>query len=89
MTETAFTSILRLADLRDLGIVPEDPFQFGDLGHAPCFVLAQPVTGGLPSPLRTVGLRQALGALDEATFMVAGRALQYSEWDRNHRHCGR
>ena len=82
-------SLPRLTDLEQLGIVPEDPFQFGLLGHAPCFALSQPMTHELPEEWMMVGLRELVGLLDEDGFLVAGRGLQFCEWDRSHRHCGR
>ena len=79
----------RLADLGTLGIAPNDPFSFGHHGHAPCFVLAQPAPAVLPDGWAMAGLRALVGAFNDDSLLVAGRALQYAEWDRNHRHCGR
>lgn len=87
--DDAHVVLPRLADLPAVGVTPLDPFKFGHLGHAPCFVIAQPFEETLADGWRSLGLRQLLGRVDEATFMVAGRALQYAEWDRNHRRCGR
>ena len=36
-----------------------------------------------------VDLRMLWGSVDEATWMVAGRAVQLVEWQRTHRFCGR
>jgi NAD+ diphosphatase len=79
----------RLADLVTLGMEPDDPFLIGTLGRAPCFVLAQPVPDDLPDGWGAVGLRELVDLLDDEAFAAAGRALQYGEWDRNHRFCGR
>lgn len=79
----------RHADLAALSIVPTDPFCFGSYGHARCFVLGQAAPDGLPDDWRMTSLRELFGTLDEPSFAAAGRALQYAEWDRNHRHCGR
>lgn len=35
------------------------------------------------------GLRTLFSVLDDASFSLAGRALQLLDWDRNHRYCGR
>ena len=35
------------------------------------------------------GLRSLLGAVSEAEFGLAGRAMQVVNWDRDHRYCGR
>jgi NAD+ diphosphatase len=36
-----------------------------------------------------LGLRALWGLVDEATWHLAGRAVQIVEWDRSHRFCGR
>lgn len=36
-----------------------------------------------------LGLRSQLGVLDEGLFTLAGRALQFERWRREHRYCGR
>lgn len=85
----ARATLPRLADLAALGIEPKDPFCFGHHGHAGCFVVAQPVERALEDGWEMAGLRGVLGELDDDTLLVAGRALQYAEWDRSHRFCGR
>lgn len=82
-------SLPRLADLQSLGVEPDDAFQFGTLGHAACFVSAQTLDGLEQGGWQAVGLRALHALVDDQLFLVAGRALQYAEWDRNHRHCGR
>ena len=82
-------SMPRLGDLAALGIAPTVPFCFGDHGPAACFVLAQSVPGALPAGWSLVGLRALVGELDDGELALVGRALQYAEWDRNHRCCGR
>jgi len=42
-----------------------------------------------PAGLAFEGLRTLFSVLDDASFSLAGRALQLLEWDRNHRYCGR
>lgn len=42
----------------------------------------------LPENMSLIGLRQLFGAVDEEMFLVAGRAFQMVEFERNHRYCG-
>lgn len=42
-----------------------------------------------PAGLAFEGLRTLFSVLDDASFSLAGRALQLLDWDRNHRYCGR
>jgi NAD+ diphosphatase len=69
--------------------VRADDLYLGELGGEPCFARhldreAAPPPGSEPAPLR-----QLFGALAEAEFGVAGRALGLTTWDRDHRFCGR
>lgn len=43
----------------------------------------------LPETMSLVGLRQLFGAVKEELFLVAGRAFQLVEFERNHRYCGK
>ncbi len=52
-----------------------------------CFALSLEEEPG--EPFVTVGLRGLFGRFDEATFAVAGRALQVAGWADTHRFCGR
>lgn len=61
----------------------------GQLGDAPCFAgeVAQETPPAAGWEFR--GLRALFGALDDAHFALAGRALQIIDWDRTHQFCGR
>ena len=43
----------------------------------------------IPEGYAWSGLRALFGALDDAMFALAGRALQVMDWDRSHQFCGR
>jgi NAD+ diphosphatase len=43
----------------------------------------------LPDGLTARGLRSFFGVLDDERLMLAGRAVQIVDWDRNHQFCGR
>lgn len=60
------------------------------LGHRdgePCF--ARALDGEPPPGTSPVPLRQLFGVLDDEDFGIAGRALGFLTWDRDHRFCGR
>ena len=42
-----------------------------------------------PQGMLWQGLRALYGRLDDSLFALAGRALQYVDWDRTHQFCGR
>jgi NAD+ diphosphatase len=43
----------------------------------------------IDAPFEIVGLRALYGAVDDATFKMAGRAVQIVDWAATHRFCGR
>jgi len=69
--------------------VPRSMLYLGDLDGEACF--ARLLGEGEPPPEGTdpIALRQLFGALPDADFAVAGRALGLTAWDRDHRYCGR
>jgi NAD+ diphosphatase len=71
-----------------LGMMPARIQYLGVLGGQHCF--AAELAAGVAAPQGWVwqGLRALFGALDDAQFALAGRALQIIEWDRTHQFCG-
>jgi NAD+ diphosphatase len=69
-------------------MMPQRIQYLGVLGGQHCF--AAELAAGVAAPQGWVwqGLRALFGALDDAQFALAGRALQIVEWDRTHQHCG-
>lgn len=61
----------------------------GDLGDTDCWAAEVPEASAAPAGLAFEGLRSLFSVLDDASFSLAGRAIQLLEWDRNHRYCGR
>ncbi|MDW8470151.1 MAG: NAD(+) diphosphatase [Burkholderiales bacterium] len=61
----------------------------GELAGAGCWAAEVPAEAVPPAGLAFEGLRALFSVLDDASFSLAGRALQLLDWDRNHRHCGR
>jgi len=72
-----------------VGPVPGSALYLGDLAGAPCFahLLGEGEAG--PQGADPIALRQLFGALPDDDFGIAGRALGFTAWDRDHRHCGR
>ncbi len=71
-----------------LGMMPQRIQYLGVLGELHCY--SAELTPDDPAPQGWVwqGLRGLFGAMDEAQFALAGRALQIVEWDRTHQYCG-
>jgi NAD+ diphosphatase len=71
-----------------LGMMPQRIQYLGVLGELHCF--AAELAAGTAAPQGWVwqGLRALFGALDDAQFGLAGRALQIVDWDRTHQYCG-
>jgi NAD+ diphosphatase len=71
-----------------LGMMPQRIQYLGVLGELHCF--AAELAAGTAAPQGWIwqGLRVLFGALDEARFALAGRALQIVDWDRTHQYCG-
>lgn len=61
----------------------------GALDGEPCFARALDEHEPVPAGLEAAPLRGLFGALGEADFAIAGRALALTAWDANHRFCGR
>ena len=71
-----------------LGMMPQRIQYLGVLGEAHCFSAELAADAAAPQGWIWQGLRALFGALDEAQFALAGRALQIVDWDRTHQYCG-
>jgi NAD+ diphosphatase len=71
-----------------LGMLPQRIQYLGVLGDQHCF--SADLAAGVAAPPGWLwqGLRGLFGALGEAQFALAGRALQIVDWDRTHQYCG-
>jgi NAD+ diphosphatase len=61
----------------------------GALGDDLCYAAEVAEDAEAPAGWKFEGLRRLYGALPEALFWVAGRAVQIVDWDRTHQYCGR
>ncbi len=72
-----------------LGLDPLRTQYLGTLDGRHCFSAECPEDAEPPDDLHFAGLRSLFGVIDDATFLLAGRAVQIVDWDRSHRFCGR
>ena len=76
------------ADPNSLGMMPRRTQYLGVLGEVHCFSAELGPDAAAPEGWVWQGLRGLFGALDDAQFALAGRALQIVDWDRTHQYCG-
>lgn len=72
-----------------LGVEPKTTQYLGTLHGRHCFSAECDEAAEAPASHRWAGLRSLFGVIDDATFLLAGRAVQIMDWDRSHRFCGR
>ena len=61
----------------------------GTLGERACYAFEYAADTQAPPDMTWQGLRALYGKLDDSLFALAGRALQFVDWDRTHQFCGR
>jgi NAD+ diphosphatase len=71
-----------------LGMMPARTQYLGVLGGKHCFCAEAEAQAAAPQGWAWQGLRVLFGALGDAQFALAGRALQIVDWDRTHQYCG-
>ena len=87
--DRASPSVLRAAHPSMLALEPVRTQYLGVLGDHHCLACELPKESAPPDGWAFRGLRALFGALDDAHFALAGRALQVVDWDRTHLYCGR
>ena len=76
-------------ELANLGRLPLRRLYLGTLGQRACYAFEYGADTEAPPGMAWQGLRALYGRLDDSLFALAGRALQYIDWDRTHQFCGR
>ena len=76
-------------ELANLGRPPLRRLYLGTLGQRDCYAFEYGADTEAPPGMAWQGLRALYGRLDDSLFALAGRALQYIDWDRTHQFCGR
>ena len=77
------------AELARLGAKPLRRLYLGTLGERACYAFEFAADTEVPQDMGWKGLRALYAKLDDDLFALAGRALQYVDWDRTHQFCGR
>ena len=72
-----------------LGLEPIRQQYLGVIGNTHCYSAECAPDAVPPDEMAFAGLRSLFGAVDDATFALAGRAVQIMDWDRSHQFCGR
>jgi len=75
--------------LAGLGAAPLRRMYLGALGERACYAFEYHADVEAPAGMAWQGLRALYGKLDDSLFALAGRALQFIDWDRTHQFCGR
>lgn len=76
-------------ELANLGRPPLRRLYLGTLHQRACYAFEYGADTEAPPGLMWQGLRALYGRLDDSLFALAGRALQFIDWDRTHQFCGR
>ncbi len=79
----------RCLEVTDLGVSAVRSLYLGTYGGEHCFVAELEHANELPAGHSMHGLRAVFGLVDEPLAVLAGRAYQILEWDRNHQFCSR
>ncbi len=89
MTKISLNPLFFYEELASLAQKPVFTLHIAEWDGVPCFLHLYPVDLDYDATAFTVdGLRSQLGILDDAIFMLAGRALQLGNWYSRHRFCG-
>lgn len=75
--------------LSDLGIVHCRPHYLGRLEGQPCFTVMIEQEAVIPDDFFLQDMRRLAMEVDPHLFMLAGRARQILDWDKDHQYCSR
>jgi NAD+ diphosphatase len=87
--EPAAAQLPVLEELAGLGGGPLRRLYLGTLGGRGCYAFEYAAETPAPPGLKWQGLRGLYTRLEDSRFALAGRALQFVDWDRTHQFCGR
>ncbi len=79
----------RCRDVAELGVNVVRSLYLGTYGGEHCYVAELEHANGLPDGHSMHGLRSVFTMVEEPLAVLAGRAYQIMEWDRNHQFCSR
>jgi NAD+ diphosphatase len=72
-----------------INITPLRKQYIGTLEEHPCFSVEVAHDTDAPHEMAFMDLRSLYGILEEDLFLLAGRAIQIVNWDKNHQFCGK
>lgn len=75
--------------LEDLNVTAARKQYLGTLNGYSCYSAEVSFEPAELADMSFRGLRTLFGALEEDIFLLAGKALQIVNWDKNHQYCGR
>ena len=81
--------LLFTESLKEYSILPIREHYLGTLNDHDCFVAEVPPQTEAPDGMYFQDLRELYDVLDEDIYLLAGRAIQIINWDKNHQFCGR
>ena len=76
-----------LKDLKELNLTPIRKIYLGILKDSPCYV-AEVKESLAPQGMSFGELKSLYSVLDEDIYLLAGKAIQILNWDKNHQFCG-
>jgi NAD+ diphosphatase len=78
-----------LNKLEEINISPIRTQYLGKLKHKPCYSAEVISKTNAPDGMEFRDLRSLYDDLEEDIFLLAGKAIQIVNWDKNHQFCGR
>lgn len=82
-------NIPHVKKLRDLNISPIRKQYLGKLQEHPCYSAEVDPDTSAPEGMEFKDLRSVYDDLEEDIFLLAGKAVQIVNWDKNHQFCGK
>lgn len=76
-------------DLDEINLVPLMKHYMGTLDYHPVYVVEVDAETEPWDGMEFMDLRSSYDILDEDIYLLAGRAVQIMNWDKNHRFCGK
>ncbi len=77
------------SSLKEFSILPIRTFYLGTLDHNPVYTAEVTPETKAPQGMEFQDLRSTYDVLDEDIYLLAGRAIQIINWDKNHQFCGK
>ena len=76
-------------NLNEYHISPIRTIYLGKLDKNPCYAAEVNLDTNTPEGMVFKDLRSSYNCLEESIYLLAGRAFQIINWDKNHKYCGK